>query len=263
LVIDLTVKQYSHINLAYHCDNIDTLLWFDNNFKMNYDFTIVDYSVAKAYDFYKSPLKRIAIQGGSAEIFEYVCNKNPNAINNNTNDDTPVKNEQGLLVSAPAACSLSLSEKNEQLQDTILDRILTQSSYELLPIAYKYGITENHSEWQGFIKEISRRCSLEYKKKFVWGILNKKISDFPLEYIKILGLTMSDFLNIESCTPINNSCSNKYDCDTQFYEKKEDGPDCPKMRVIKHQKDKPINNKIYTKAYCQNMYNEIKTKYML
>ena len=33
-------------------------------------------------------------------------------------ENTPEKNDQGLLASAPAACSLSLSEKNEQLQVT-------------------------------------------------------------------------------------------------------------------------------------------------
>lgn len=188
---DLQVEQYNHINLAYHCDNLDMFMWFEKHFKMNYDFDKIDYSKrGRAYEGYKNPLRRMVIhceELSVVQVFEYVCSKCPNLLNHYL-----------VLMGSP--------------HDTLLSRILSQepmSFYDFLPIAYKYGIQENYGEWNEFTQGLLNRCNYENKKKFIWGILNKKITYMPPSFVKAMALTINDFNDPETCSYLNGTLHEK------------------------------------------------------
>ena len=94
--------------------------------------------------------------------------------------DTPVKNEQGLLVSAPAACSLSLSEKNEQLQETLPENF-AWVNYDLSKESDKEKISVFLNKFYGM--DVNGEFSRQYNANYLeWLISDKQYIALGVEH---------------------------------------------------------------------------------
>jgi len=210
LETNLLVEKYNHINASYICDKLKTLIWYDTHFNMNYDFTIVNYEFASKYSFFRNPLKDLAVHGNkncpeTAKMFEYICNKNPNILNINHNEDT------------------------------LMHRILVQcENMSIFDIAIRYNIEDYNkylkcSEWDILVKYIQERGYSYYcKQKFIFGIINKKITQFPICLIKKLAIKKEDFNNYMNCSKYSE-----------------------------------IDLGIYSDEYCQKIYDDITEQFSM
>ncbi len=265
--------KYPYINLAHWSKDINMLKWFDQNFQMNWDMS----SMHHMSPYHGPILHYIANNCNDIEIFEYVCQKCVTDINyniNTTNNYTP------------------------------LDISLICKNYKYLEILYKYGVNDplmqqnSDTAVRNFLDHIMqkgiRQCSNSYKdsgymykQNFIWLILNHKVKEFPIRYIKAFRIKLNDFKTFPNVLAFNHGfCSGSNNCELFFPEEiveenrrraeesknflqktgfKSTRPQvsCPMSVKYMNKLDKEFGLEEYTQEYCQKIYDEILQKFDL
>lgn len=228
------MDNYPYISLdflGFFCQDLPTIKWFDETFKMNKSFTPTPSDYFNR--FFVNPIFHAAIhEVENRDVLNYIIEKDPTILIDSVN------------------------------KYNILDYCLRYQDHVLLHLI-EYHIGDQIDEmleiatWTFFVNRLSTTfyygLDRYYKKRnIIFGLKFKKIDEFPINIIKGLRLTLDDFEGDVANFGTGIEWTDGTHPDLLFPE---DHPD--KAEIIKKANEQSHDLKRFTKDFCINEYNKI------